>query len=140
MWNSLPGPQGLGVAVHDVEPGHGLVADLGVEPDHVGVLELVDEGQGVADGRQQDVAARLVGLGLDGEAHRVAAVEHVGAQSVDGLLHAVEGGPHVLGGVGLRPLPAPPGDVGLRPELGRQVDVAQGLAQGDSAGRCGRWR
>ena len=35
------------------------MADLGVEADELGVLELVDERQGVADGRQQDVAARL---------------------------------------------------------------------------------
>ena len=87
----------------------------------------------MADSRQQDVAARLVGLGLDGKTHGIAAVEHVGAQSVDGLLHAVEGGPHVLAGVRLGALPAPPGDVGLRPKFSCQVDVAQCLAQGIAA-------
>jgi hypothetical protein len=41
MWNSLPCPQRLGDAVGVVEAGHLLVPGLGVDPDHVGVLELV---------------------------------------------------------------------------------------------------
>ena len=57
----------LGDAVREVEPGHRVVRDLGVEADHVRMIERVDERQHVADRRQEDVAARLVGLGLERE-------------------------------------------------------------------------
>ena len=65
-------PQRLGHGVVEGQARHGLVGELGVEADHLGVLQLADEGQGVADGGQQDVAAGLVGLGLEGEAQVVA--------------------------------------------------------------------
>ena len=61
-------PQRLRDAVHEVEVGHLLVPDLRVEADHLGVLEGGDEAERVADGREQDVAAGLVGLGLEREA------------------------------------------------------------------------
>ena len=70
-------PQRLGDAGGEVQPGHLLVADLGVHADHVAVLELGDERQRVPDGRQQDVAARLVRLRLDGEADAVALLDDV---------------------------------------------------------------
>src|SRR5690606_27892889 len=75
-------PQRLRDAGREVEARHLLVADLGVEAHELGVLELVDEGERVADRRQQDVAAGLVGLGLDREADVVALVERVLAEQV----------------------------------------------------------
>ena len=75
-------PQRLRDAVHEVEVGHLLVPDLGVHADHVGVLEGRDEGQRVPDRRQQDVAARLVRLGLEREAQAVAAVDRRTAPGV----------------------------------------------------------
>jgi hypothetical protein len=60
-------PERLSQAVGVVEPRQLLVTDLWVEPDHFGVLELIDEGQRVSDGGEKDVPARLVGLGLDGD-------------------------------------------------------------------------
>ena len=60
----LVAPQRLGQLVGVVEVGHLLVPGLGVEADDVAVLELGDHGQGVADGREEDVAAGLVRLGL----------------------------------------------------------------------------
>ncbi len=122
-------PQGLGDAVREVQSGHLLVADLRVEADPVGPVQLVDERQGVADGGQQDVAARLVGLGFDREAQVVALVLDVLAQQVEGFLQPVEGGTHVLGRAGLRALAAAPGDVDRGAELDGQVDVADRLAQ-----------
>src|SRR3954447_4374671 len=78
-------PQRLGDAVRVVQAGHLLVPDLGVEADEVGVLEGGDEPEGVADGRQEDVAARLVRLGLQRQAQAVAAVDGVLGEGVDGL-------------------------------------------------------
>ena len=88
----LAGPQRLRDAGGDVEPGHLLVSHLGVHADHVGVLELGDERERVADGRQQNVAARLVGLGLNREPDAVALLGDVAGQRVDGLAVTVEGG------------------------------------------------
>ena len=58
---------------------------------------------------------RLVGLRLDGKADAVAAVGDVLGEELYGLAVAVEGGSYVLGGVGLRALPAAPEDKGARP-------------------------
>ena len=44
----------LGDARGEVEAGHLLVADLGVEADELGVLERLDERHRVAEGRQQE--------------------------------------------------------------------------------------
>ena len=76
-------PQRLRDAVDEVEAGHLLVPDLGVEPDHVGVLERRDEAERVADRRQQDVAPRLVGLGLEREPEAVPAVDRVLRERVE---------------------------------------------------------
>ena len=97
-------------------------------PDHVGVFELVDERQRVADGGQQDVAARLVRLGLDREPHPVALVDRVLGERVDRLPVPVERGADVLGEVDLRALAAAPEHVDLGAELGGQVHVAHHLA------------
>ena len=120
-------PQRLRDALREVQPGHLLVPDLGVEADAVGLLQLVDEGERVADGRQQDVAARLVRLGLQGEADVVALLADVAAEDVQALLVPVERGGDVLAAAGLRTLAAAPQHVGLRAQLGGQVDVAQHL-------------
>ena len=48
-------PQRLRDAVREVQPGHLLVADLGVHPDDVAVFEFGDERQRVAEGRQHPV-------------------------------------------------------------------------------------
>jgi hypothetical protein len=68
----LAGPQRLADRVVEGQPGHRLVRHLRVDADHLGPLERRDEVQGVADRRQEDVPARLVGLGLHGEAQVVA--------------------------------------------------------------------
>ena len=123
-------PQRLRDALREVQPGHLLVPDLGVEADAVGLVELVDERERVADGGQQDVAARLVRLGLEGEPDVVALVAHVGAEQVQALLVAVERGGDVLAAAGLRALAAAPQHVGLGAQLGGEVDVAQHLGDG----------
>ena len=116
----------------EVQTRHLLVADLGVQADELGPLERLDEGQRVTDRGQQDVAARLVGLGLDREADVVALVGDVVAEEVDGLAVALQRGAHILRGVVLGALAAAPHDEGLRAELGGQVQVAQHLAQGEA--------
>jgi hypothetical protein len=66
------------------------VPDLGVDADKLGVLQLADERQRVPGGGQQDVAARLVRLGLDREPQGVAVVEDVAAEDVERLLVPVQ--------------------------------------------------
>ena len=72
MWNSLPAHSACPTRVMERQPGHRLVRDLGVHADELGPVERGDEVQRVADGRQEDVAARLVRLRLDAEAQPVA--------------------------------------------------------------------
>ena len=126
-------PQRLGQAMGEVEAGHLLVPDLRVEADHLGVLELVDERQRMADGRQQDVAAWLVRLRLDGEHDRVAAVDDVLAEDVERFLVAVERRPDVLGRARLGALAAAPRDERAGAELGGEVEVVGDLADGEPA-------
>ena len=87
----------------------------------------------MAEGRQQDVAAGLVRLGLDGEPDVVALVGDVLAEQVDGLAVALERLPDVLRGVVLGALAAAPHDEGLGAELGGEVEVADHLAHREAA-------
>ena len=80
------------------------------------VLERGDERQRVPDGGQQDVAARLVRLGLEGESQVVAAFDAVLGEEVERLAVAVERGADVFGDVDLRPLASAPEHVGRRAE------------------------
>ena len=118
----LAGVDRLGNPVVHAEPGHRLVGDLRVEPDHVGLVEGGDERQGVADGRQERVATGLVGLGFEGEAGRVAAIADVAAQEVERLPIPRQGGEWRFGGNSFDSLAAAPEDVRLGAELGSEVD------------------
>lgn len=60
---------------------------FGVDAEQFGPLQALDEGQGVTDGGQQDVTARLVRLRLDREPQVVALRGHVLGEQVEGLLH-----------------------------------------------------
>jgi hypothetical protein len=83
----------------------------------------------VPDRRQQDVAPRLVRLGLEREPQPVPAVLDVLRQRVQALPVAVQRGPHVLGRLVLGALAPAPQHVGAGAQLGREVDVADHLAQ-----------
>ena len=91
-------PQRLSKAVREVQARHLLVTDLRIEPDHLRMLELVDEGERVPDGRQQDVAARLVGLGLDGKTQVVVLLDDIAREDVERFLVAIECGTDILCG------------------------------------------
>ena len=120
--------QRLGDAGGEVEPGHLLVADLGVDAEQLGAVERLDERDRVTDGGQQDVAARLVRLGLDREPDVVALVGHVLAEHVDGLAVALERTADVLRRVVLGALAAAPHDEGLGAELDAELELAHRLA------------
>ena len=116
--------------MHVVQPRHLLVTGLWVQAHHVGVLQLIDEGNGVTDGWEQDVSAWLIGLGFDSEAQVVALVDHVLTQQIDPFLVSLERITDVLGGVHLRAFAPTPHHVGGHTELGRIVDIAPGLGNG----------
>ena len=56
-------PQRLGDAVGEVEPAISSCPTSGLRPDDLWLVELGDQGEGVSDGRKQDVAARSLGFG-----------------------------------------------------------------------------
>ena len=117
----------------EVQPGHLLVPDLGIDPDQLGMLQGFDEGERMAECGQQDVAPRLVRLRFDGEADSVSLVDHIVAEQVDGFAVAFERTADVLGHVVLRTLPPTPHHEGFRAQFGGKVEVAEHLADREAA-------
>ena len=68
IWNSLSCQSVCATACEKESPLIVSCANSGFEPDHVRPLELTDEGQGVPDRGEEDVATRLVGLGFESDA------------------------------------------------------------------------
>jgi hypothetical protein len=68
----LAGVERLRDPVRDVEAAHVLVRHLRVDAHHIRLIQRLDEGEHVPGGRQVDVAARLVRLGLERKAQLVA--------------------------------------------------------------------
>ena len=128
MWNSLPAHSAWPDGVMEGQAGHRLVRDLGVHAHHLRPLQRLDEVQRVADGRQEDVPARLVGLGLHREAQVVAVVDHVVAEDVDRLAVALQRVARVLRHARLGALAAAPEHVHLGAQLGGGVDEVHRLA------------
>ena len=95
-----------------------------------------DEAERVPDGGQEDVAARLVGLGLQPDPEVVALGLDVRSDRVQALPVAVQGGVQVLGAVVLGPLAATPHHEGGGTHLGGEVDRGQHLAQAEAAYRA----
>src|SRR5262245_63745639 len=81
----LAGVERLRDPVREVETGHLLVCHFGIDAYHVGMLECRDEREHVARGGQEDVAARLVRLCLEGNPQVVALRADILAQEVDRL-------------------------------------------------------
>jgi hypothetical protein len=120
-------PLEVGDALVEGQARHGLVSELGVEAHHVGVFELIDEGKRIADGWEQEVATRFVGLGLERDAQLIALLDGVVAQQVHGLGVAIEGSANRLGGVHLAALPATP----EYEDLGAELDGGGCLLDGE---------
>ena len=122
-------PERLGEPVGEVQACHLLVTDLGVDADHLRMLELVDEGKRMSDGGKEDVAAWFVGLGLDGETHVVALLDDIPGEDVEGFLVTVESGTNILCGARLRTLTPAPENDDSRTQLGCEVEVVRHLAE-----------
>ena len=103
--------------------------ELGVHTDHLGILELADERERVAHGREQEIPARLVRLRLDREFHRVPLFGDVRATRVDRLRVTIERGGNVFRGVALHTLATTPHHVHGGTDLRTEVDPVDGLAQ-----------
>ncbi len=103
--------------------------DLRIETHHIRVCQRIDERQHVADRREEDVAARLVGLGLEREAQRVFLRPHVLAQIVDRVAEPLHGFLRILRRVRLDAFAPAPEDVRLGAELHAEVDGAHGFLQ-----------
>src|SRR5690606_29070930 len=121
--------KGLGDDVMERKARHGLVGKLGVGAYHIGVIERRDEGEVRTRGREENVAPRLVGLGLQGKLHVVTFVDDVFAQVVDGLAGALDSFHRVFRGVDLRALAPAPKDEDLAAQLSRKIDGLDGLAE-----------
>ena len=133
-------PEGLCHGLGEGQAAHGLMGELGIEPHHVGVLERTDEGEGVPDGGEENVSARLVRLGLEGDPEVEPAGADVLADEIDSLFVAVERQPDVLGRLHFHALPPSPQHEDLGPELGSQLGGFAGLLHGEPPDSAGHWR
>src|SRR5205085_251587 len=82
--------QSLRDVVGEVEARDGVVRKLGIDPDVLGMVERLDESQGMASRREVDVAARLVGLRLQRQPEVVALIVLIGVEEVEGLAEPLE--------------------------------------------------
>ena len=133
MWNSLPAHSACPTPWCEGEAGHRLVRDLGVHADPLRAVERADEVQRVPDRGQEDVAARLVRLGLERERQVVALLDDVVREHVDRLAVALERVPRILRHPRLGALAAAPEDEHLGVQLGPEVDRQHRLADRGAA-------
>ena len=68
-----------------------LVSGFRIEAHDVAIIELRDECQRMADGRQEDITARLVGLGLKTDTEVVSAGLDVGGNGIEAFAVAIKG-------------------------------------------------
>ena len=82
MWKSFPASSACATPCEKSSPAIVSCATSGFRPTMSGIVERVDEREHVPDRRQEDVAARLVRLGLEREPQVVPLRRHVVAQEV----------------------------------------------------------
>ena len=131
----LLGPQRLRDGVVERQARHRLVRELRVEPDQLRPFEALDERERVPDRRQEDVASRLVRLRFERKPRVVAAIAHVRATEIDGLLVPVERGADIFRGVRFRTLTPTPHDVDGRAQLDAEIDRIERLRDCVAANR-----
>ena len=110
-----------------------FVSDFRIHAHHLGMIERRNESEIMPGGRHVDVAARLVGLGFQGEAVSILLRDVVFAKIVDGFAQALDGLIGAAASVGFNPLAASPEDENLRAELGTEVHGAHGFLEGVGA-------
>ena len=123
----LAGLPRLRDGVEEVQSGHLFVRDLRVHADQLGVRERRDEAQVRAGRRHVDVAARLVGLGLEREAISVLPVDGVLAEIVHRLAQALDGLVRAAAGIRFGSLASAPQHERLGAQLGAQIHRAHRL-------------
>ena len=129
MWNSLPASMHLRDRVREVQARHGVVGELGIDPEEVGALQRGNEAEHAARRGKEDVAARLVGLGFQREAVAVALRLAVGGQEVQAVAEPRQGVEQLAPGVHLAPLAPAPEHVGFGAQLVAEVHAVHGLLQ-----------
>ena len=120
-------PERLRDGVREGQTAHRLVGELGVQAHHVGVFERSDEGQCVADGREEDVPAGLVRLGFEGDAQAEITGADVLTDEVDGLLVAIERKADILCRLGLDAFASTPHDEDVGAQFRTQFRRLAGL-------------
>jgi hypothetical protein len=125
----FPGFERLGDDMVDVEANHVFMGDLGVDADHVRVVEGADEGQITRRRGEVQIAPWFVRLRLERKPEVVLSVADVGAQEIQRLSDSPESLDGVLRGVDLGALPAAPEDVEAGAQLDAEINGAHRLLQ-----------
>jgi alanine racemase len=127
------GFDGGGDLVNEIQTGHVFVRHLRIDAAHLRMVEGGDERQVAAGNGEIDMAARLVGLGLEGEFVSESPVDAVLAEEVDGFAEALDGFDGGFGGVGFGAFAAAPEDVNLRAAFGAEFHGPHGFLDGIGA-------
>ena len=133
MWKSLPCHSTCATAWWNESPDIVSCANSGFTPTISGCSSSLMNASMCPDGRQQDVAARLVGLRLEREAQGVPPLTHVLAREVHGLGVAVERGAGVHRRVDFASFTPAPHDEHLGAELHPEVDGVERLRQREAS-------
>ena len=88
----LAGVQRLRQGVCVVQAGHLLVSGFRIEAHNVAIIELSNECQRMADGWQENITARFIGLGFKTDAEVVSAGLDVSRNSIEAFAVAIKGG------------------------------------------------
>ena len=137
----LAGLPGLRHRVQHVQTGHLLVRHFRIHADHLRVRERLDESQVRARRRHVDVAARLVGLRLEGKLETEIALDRVLAQVIDRFAETLDRFVGTPARVGFGALAASPQHEDLRAKLCPEIHRGHRLLQRvrtDPAVVCGK--
>ncbi|GAJ84903.1 hypothetical protein NBRGN_080_00270 [Nocardia brasiliensis NBRC 14402] len=131
-WAGVGGHAVRATVLQQVDQGKGVHQVT----EHLRMRERPDEHQRTPDGRQQDIAARLIRFRLDREPQIVAALAHESGQHIQAFAVTVQCGAHILGTVVLRAFTTAPQHIGARPQFGSQLHISKHLAQREPAHRA----
>ena len=119
--------------VEKVQPRHLFVRHFRVHAHHVGMVERRDEAEIRAGRRHVDVAARLVGLGLERELEAVLPIDRILAEEVDRVAQPLDRFVRRAAGVGFRALASAPQHENAGAKLRAEIHRPHRLLQREGA-------
>src|SRR6267142_1955182 len=116
-------------SMQEIQAGHLLVRDLGVDANHLWMIESGNEAEIMAGGGHVDIGARLIGFGFQREPEAVLSVDVVFAKIIDRFAKALHSLVWAATGIGFDAFAAAPQYKNLRAQLRTEIHRTHGLLQ-----------